>query len=329
MDVLQRVGFVFAIASILWLGMFVSPRNAKSEVQTLSLSGVVAKAIRNSAELRVTKIDRSIATKRVKESQAGYYPTLDVHLNSEYSRSLQEDGGGIASIGDIILTDDREYQTSLDVILQYRLSNIIASAKEVDIRKNEVEIAALTEEKSTRELCLEVYDLYEKALRAYRETKQKEELLALYREVYTVEERLYQSGRLDKTELLSTSIKISQAAADLHALQRELQMVLDQLSYYTLESYQAKTVEMSPLSDFEFDPPERLHDEETAEYRISELQITNKEKEIDIDQLGMYPQFGLYCKYRLYGADDNEFGKDYEVLEAREFIFKNMAALRR
>lgn len=283
----------------------------------LNISELLEKSVENSLEVRLSDLDRAASRQRIKEAESGYFPTLDFQLNGEYSKNLADDGN-VSSVGDTIITDDSKFQNSASFSLLYNLSGFLIASKEVGMRQNEADANDVLRKKRIRDIKLEVFGHFEKAFEALSSIKKIDQISALYSERKEILQRLQKSGQAARTELVEVSMRLSRFKADKGTLLLDIRHAMDELSYYTGEVYDSGDLELAGPRPHPFELSKSLNISNALEYMTAMLQLSAKNREIEIDNLRLWPTVQLYSKYNFFGEDDNSIAGAVDNAEQRE-----------
>ncbi len=238
---MQKSSKILLIIALCWAGTL------STSAETLTFNSFLETALQNSYKLKASKIDTGIAKASVKEARAGYFPTLSGYATTERYNDLSDGTRQITAVGNEILLNRDYYQDVAAVGLNYNLFDF-------GIRKRTLQIAKADDKqketlllKDTRDLKLDVVDLYGETLALYKALGIKREILSLQNELFTINSRLRGAGELSEIEVTNSEIDISETKSDIAELENNLSKRLTEFSYYTNRSYSLNDTE---LTDF-------------------------------------------------------------------------------
>ena len=295
-----------------------------SVAETLTFDSFLETALQNSYKLKTSKIEKQSTEYGVKEARAGYFPTLSGYATTERYNDLSDGNRQLTAVGNEILLNCDYYQDVAAVGLNYNLFDF-------GIRKRTLQIAKADDSqnealllKDTRDLKLDIVDLYGETLALYKALGIKREILELQNELFTINSRLRYAGELSEIEVTNSEIDISETKSDIAELENNLSKRLTEFSYYTNKSYGVDEVE---IKDFE----ESLEDDKSTpgvlpvgdvkklsakkttarssigdfdiknslEAKTYDLEILKKQKELEIQKRANLPKISFDTRYNL------------------------------
>jgi len=320
------------IPLIIWLLVFIVIYHSVVSVsaETISFKEILQKAIDNSYDLKIAKVNIQLSKYAVKEVTSLYYPALNARFNTEYLKDLTGGVSGIAAIGNTILTDNTRFQNSFSINLTYNLLG--TQRRRHHLAKKDIEENKLIYEKNLKELKLEILELYTQALLTYKELKVKKEILPLAEELCQLKERLFKAGTINKIEVLDEAIRLSKIMEEIERLKANLELLLEDITFYTGQHYdigvQILDFGTEGTSWFEVRDSDCGKDKEeiipelqtpSPEIRIYEIEIEKKKVELGILRKKRFPQLGLYSNYTFYGSNRDEPEEAFKDLEQRNW----------
>ncbi|MCK5177621.1 MAG: TolC family protein, partial [Candidatus Aenigmarchaeota archaeon] len=304
------------------------------KAEPLSFNSILDKAIKNSYDLQISKIDIRISEAVVKETRSEYFPVINLGYNAGYDRNLSDGGSAITPVGDSILLNNTRYQNSASIGLQYNLFDFGVRGKKLKIAKKDKTQKQTRYSINLLDLKIELADLYTKTLLHCKEYNSNNQLLKLNTELFLMQEKLYDSGIKPKTDLIEQAIKVARITNKIDGIRTEFQKNLEDLSFYTGEEYNINDLELFYLNQNEFEPVNfekkeinvtdlkntedaKLHIEAVKtdffnienlpEYKYYQLEIEKKQAELAILNRQRLPHFKFYTNYYLYGTDKNDY----------------------
>lgn len=319
----------------------------QSFAETLTFDSFLETALQNSYKLKTSKIEKQSTEYGVKEARAGYFPTLSGYATTERYNDLSDGNRQLTAVGNEILLNRDYYQDVAAVGLNYNLFDF-------GIRKRSLQIAKADDKqkealllKDTRDLKLDIVDLYGETLALYKALKIKKEILSLQNELFTINRRLRFAGELSEIEVTNSEINISETKSDITELENNLSKRLTEFSYYTNKSYGVDEVEIKDfeesLEDDKSTPGvlsvgdvKKLSAEKTTarssigdfdiknslEAKTYDLEILKKQKELEIQKRANLPKISFDTRYNLYGSDSNKYFDSFSDIEQRSLSFR-------
>ena len=324
--------------------------STSASAETLTFDSFLETVLQNSYKLKTSKIEKQSTEYGIKEARAGYFPTLSGYATTERYNDLSDGTRQITAVGNEILLNRDYYQDVAAVGLNYNLFDF-------GIRKRSLEIARADDKqkealllKDTRDLKLDVVDLYGETLALYKALGVKRQILELQNELLTINSRLRNAGELSEIEVTNSEIDISETKSDIAELENNLSKRLTEFSYYTNKSYGVDDVE---IKDFE----EGLEDnkstvgvlpvgevkklsvkktavrnnagdggdfdiENSLEAKTYDLEILKKQKEYEIQKIANFPKISFDTRYNWYGSDSNKYFDSFSDFEQRSLSFR-------
>lgn len=307
---------------------------------TLTYRDTLQKAIDNSFDLKMSKLDIDISKAELKGARADLFPTLFTQFNTEYNNGLGNTAN-INYVGNTVVSSYTQYRNLASVGMQYNLFDFGAINKKVLMAKKDVESKKVAYDIQIKDLKLKILDLYTKTLEANSEIKTKSEVLKVYEQIFHNKERLFVAGVNDKISVMDEAVKIARTQDDIENSQLELKKTLADLSSYTLQKYEVKRLDvldfeemnipnaiipvggLEPLKaktieknmDLSFNPDNSL------EAKLYDFEIEKKKAEYEMYKRQRYPAFKFYTNYLMYGQDPNNYGSAYSDFHQASLAF--------
>ncbi len=308
-----------------------------SVAETLTFDSFLETALQNSYKLKTSKIEKQSTEYGIKEARAGYFPTLSGYATTERYNDLSDGTRQITAVGNEILLNRDYYQDVAAVGLNYNLFDF-------GIRKRSLEIAKADDKqketlllKDTRDLKLDIVDLYGETLALFKAIKIKNEILNLQNELLNITFRLRNAGELSEIEVTNSEIDISETKSDIRELENNLSKRLTEFSYYTNKSYSLNDTELTdfpdntdnstiPVSEVKKLSVEKttpaLYLENSLEAKTYDLEILKKQKELEIQKRANFPKVSFDTRYNWYGSDSNKYFNSFSDIEQRSLSFR-------
>ncbi len=347
-----------ALAAVFCTLLTITPAFA----ETLTFNSFLSEALNNSYKLKTSKIDTAAAKAGVKEAKAAYYPTLQGYATTERYNDLSDGTRQITAVGNEILLNRDYYQDVAAVGLNYNLFDFGIRKRGLDIARADDKQKEALLLKDTRDLKLDVVELYGETLALYKTLEIKREILGLYRELFQMNKRLRLAGEVSEIDVTNAEIDISETESEIRELENSFLKRLTEFSYYTNKNYELETIE---LADFEENTennitpvsaivsgrrersnpekereaaklsiektekssskaaPENSFDlQNSLEAKTYDLEILKKKKELEIQKRANLPKISFDTRYNLYGSDSNNYFDSFSDIEQRSLSFR-------
>jgi len=295
--------------------------------QTLDLDSLTERALENAHDVKLSRLDVRISRSMQKRAYSLYYPTFNARWNSEYVKDLSGGVSQVTAVGDTIIGENTMYQNSLSVAASYNLFDFGSTGKKVFIAKKDVDVKTMVHIRQIRDIKIKVLNLYTDILINYRELEAKKELLSLYKELSITKERMHSAGMISKIEMVDEALKAVKTLDAIDNLRLKLKAVLQDLSFYTNEKYDADNLRVQAFEDCGENYENNFNPEKSPEFSIYALEIEKKKAELDILKRERFPQFGLYSRYVWYGQDRNNYELSVKDIRDRNFFVGVSATL--
>lgn len=326
-----------------------------SAAEPLTFTSLLNTALQNSYKLKASKIDSAITKAGIKEAKAGYYPTLQGYATTEKYNDLSDGTRQITAVGNEILLNRDYYQDVAAIGLNYNLFDFGIRKRGLDIAKADDKQKEALLLKDTRDLKLDVVELYGETLALYKALEIKREVLKLYNELFQMNKRLRIAGEISEIEVTNSEINVSETKSEIAEIKNNLSKRLAEFSYYTNMSYGIDEVE---IEDFEEAPedniPKNLPEvlpigdvkrlsarktekpvtkssinddtnfdlQNSLEAKTYDLEILKKKKELEIQKRANLPKVSFDTRYNLYGSDTNRYFDSFSDMEQRSLSFR-------
>jgi outer membrane protein TolC len=295
--------------------------------QTLEFEGVMELALKNAHDIKISNIDINISQAMKKRAYSLYYPTFNARWNSEYVKDLFGGTSQVTAVGDTIIGENTMYHNSLSVAATYNLFDFGSTGKKVFIAVKDVDVKMIMYIRQIRDIKIKVLNLYTDLLIGYRELATKKELLSLYKELSLAKEKMYHAGLISRIEMIDEALKTVKTLDAIDNLRLKLKAVLQDLSFYTGDKYEADNLRVREFEGYEGDCENNFDPGKSPEFRIYALEIEKKKAELDVLKRERFPQFGLYSRYVWYGQDRNNYELSVKDVRDRNFFIGLSATL--
>ncbi len=306
--------------------------------EELDFKEFVSAAFENSYNMKLAKIERSIASKGIKEAQSGYYPTLNAFATTERYNDLTHGQAQITAVGNEILLNRNYYQDMASVGLTYNVFDFGIRRKGLEIAKADEKQKELLLMKTSRDLRLDTVDIYGEILNLYKIVKIKTETLDLQNELIAINKRLRGAGELSEIDLVEGEIAAVETKSELDKTKNHLAKILTEVSYYTNRSYNPEDL---TVSDFPSSTEDVLSDgvlylsadildfvpENSFEAQAADLEILKKKKDYEIQKKSNFPKVRFDTRYNFYGSDTSNFFYGIEDISQRSLTIRLSASM--
>ena len=314
-----------------------------AKAETLVYKSVLEKAVKNSYDLKITEIDVKIAQTEIKEARSEYFPLVSLNYNSQYDKDLTNGTSSLTPVGDSIVTNSTRYLNALSAGLQYNLFDFGVRNKNLDIAKKGKLQKQTVYTQNFRDLKLNLSDAYTKTLLVSRELKTNEELLSLNKTLFSMYEKLYNSGTARKTDMTDQALKVAVLINKIDDLKTECKKNLSDISFYTKENYTTSAKILNLFDDEEgivnisnsnrspiklkIKESEVLDINNLPEYKQYQLEIEKKKAELSMLKRQNLPQFRFTTNYYFYGTDKSNYFHTFGDMEDRSLTFRVSSVL--
>ncbi|OGH96513.1 MAG: hypothetical protein A2039_02505 [Candidatus Melainabacteria bacterium GWA2_34_9] len=313
------------------------------KAETLVYKSVLEKAVKNSYDLKISQIDVRIAQTEIKEARSEYFPLVSLNYNSQYDKDLTGGTSSLTPVGDSIVANNTRYLNALSAGLQYNLFDFGVRKKKLDIAKKDKLQKQTVYTQSFRDLKLNLSDVYTKTLLLSRELKTNEELLSLNKTLFSMYEKLYNSGTARKTDMTDQALKVAVLINKIDDLKTECKKNLSDISFYTKENYTTSAKILNIFDDeegivnisnsnrspikLEIKESEVLDINNLPEYKQYQLEIEKKKAELSMLKRQNLPQFRFTTNYYFYGTDKSNYFHTFGDMEDRSLTFRVSSVL--
>lgn len=316
-----------------------------AQAEVIDFNYILKQSIKNSYALNITKVDAQISESGIMDAKSEYYPTLSGYLTAERSNDLTNGTSQTSFIGnEAILSNDR-YQNAASLGLSYNIFDFGVRSRKVKIAKEDKEQKEVIYNQELRDLKLKLVDTYAKSLFLYKERKIKQELLNIQSDLYQINERLNVAGKVPKTEVLNEAVKLAELMTDVNNVKKEYVKSLKELSFYTNVDFDAEDIEIEDFKETDENngfvnvshktsepikigaEVNKLLIEKTPEYKLYELELAKKKKELEIVKRKNLPSLKFDTRYYLYGTNPNNPWESMGDLSQRSMSFRVMSVM--
>lgn len=290
---------------------------AASATQVLVFEDVVTQALQQAYDLKLSAIDAKIAKTDVKHARADYFPQAKAQFMSEHLSDLsKQQKQQVAVVGSTVLPNATLFQDTLVLNSTLTLWDFGVRRSTLNAAAKHAEAAAVMPSWQSRNVQMQIIDLYTDALTTYKELGAKKQSLALYQELFNIKRRLYDAGTLSKVEVAEQAIQVAKTLDEINELKQRLVGNLKEISIFTHDSYDPNEVQISDFSDESLVIP-MFDAQATPERKYYKLEIEKKKNELKALKRQLLPQVGIYSYYLFYGSNPNNFGRAFGSIGQR------------
>lgn len=303
--------------------------------ESLSFDDFLSTALNNSYKLKVSKIDTMISKRGIKEARAGYLPTISAFATTERYNDLTNGRAQLTAVGNEIFLNRSYYQDMAAIGLSYNLFDFGVRKRQLEISKADDRQKEILLQKDTKDLKLDVVELYAKTLSLYKQAKIKQEVLLLQKELLDIDQRLSRAGKISEVDVVEAEIKVTEIKSELDELKNNLAKNLTEVSFYTNQDYNINNIELKDFPNNPQDTPisadniiklsakvNNLIPEESYEIKAYDLEIYKKQKEYELQKRANFPKIRFDTRYNLYGSNPSNFFEGIGDISQRSFSFR-------
>jgi outer membrane protein TolC len=229
--------------------------------------------------------------------------------------------------GTLNTRDDTMYRNELLLDATYNIFDFGVKRRRVWIAERDIDVKRMAHKQSIRDIKLKTLSLYADLLAVLREVETKKQILVLYKEVSMVKERLYNSGKISKVELIDEAMKVVKAVDEIDTLKLKIKTISQDISFYTGECYETEGLILKDLDEPVTSGPDSFDFEGTTESRIYALEVKKKQIEIEILRRERYPHLDLNANYARYIDRDNKFSALQDNIRENFYMGISVAAI--
>ncbi|HEY9744740.1 MAG TPA: TolC family protein [Oculatellaceae cyanobacterium] len=292
-----------------------------ADPRVLSLDEVIRKALDNSYELKIARVDVQISKTDVLTARSDYFPNIQARLNTEYLKDLDNTFRPVTSVGNTIIPSGTRFQNSMGLTLNQKITDFGARGQKVRMAKSEVRAKQAVYDQMLRDLKIKMIELYEDALTNYRSIKANEAILALAQQGYQMKKRLNAAGNTSAVDVVTEAIQVAQGLDELETLRHKYEESLHNLSFYTHEAYNPAETELADLETGALETLAPFSAINSPEALRFDAQIEQKEHEIAYLKRQKLPQINFYSYYNFYGFDPDNWGDSVRNFSHRTVQF--------
>ena len=288
-----------------------------AQATTIDFNHALQRAMNSSYRLKIAQTDVGISRTGVTDARSEYFPKIQAQASFEYLKGLQNQPGNVTSVGNTVLPYGTRFQNSVALSLNHTLTDFGVRSRKLKIAKQDVQVKVHAYDQQLRELKFKVVDAYSQALIRYKSFKANEAILLLNKDIYQMKRRLYQAQAIPKVDMAEEAIALAQALDEIEVAKQQLAESLQALSALTHEPYDLAELELLEFSDGELGNLPSFNEAVTPEAKAYDLQIRQKQLEVESLKRQYLPQVSLYSYYNFYGMDQDHWNQAIQNLGAR------------
>lgn len=307
----------------------------------ISFDNFLADALSNSYSLKISTINNQITKKTIKEAKAEYFPIVNAYATTQRYNDLRDSNLPITAVGNEILLNRSYYQDMASVGLGYKVFDNGIRKRQLDIAKADDKQKELLLLKNTKDLKLDIVELYAQALYLYKQLQIKKNTLSLQNELYEIRKRLRKAGELSEIDVVDNEIKIEEIKSQLNTISTNFAKKLADASFYTGKEYDVNDTKFNDFQTVTLDSEsnnkisqnadgtiklgikmDTITLDESLESKIYDLEILKKKKEYEIQKRANFPKFQFDTRYNLYGSDPSSFSDSINDISQTSISFR-------
>lgn len=284
---------------------------------TLPLSAADFKSLtkltlKTSPILQKLSLQTKIANEEITLANAGFYPTLQIGANMQYSKKFYNTNTP-SSVGENSLTQDTYYQSSSTISLTYDLFRFGGTSYSVKAAYAKYNATKYEECEQKKQLIAKLLDVYYKVRIQQLRKKYHTTINKNYLHIYKISKRLNSSGILPFTQVQEYAKKIADNLNDLESIDKLYQESLRELAYIS----GAKLSNLNNLAPIRSNqiPIDTLSFEQSEKYKKAKNTIEQKQAQYNETFSKYLPSLSIYGKYDFYGQDKYNLNSAVDDLE--------------
>lgn len=293
----------------------------------MSFERALSDALDESYDLKLSEMDVRLRQNEVRRSKVDYFPKVRAQANLEYLQDLSRDLQPVAVVGNTIIPNTTKWQTALSVGATYNIFDFGVRGQILDAARKNKQAATYAVLQQRRDLKLKLIDAYTEVLVYYQALKAKEKILNLQHELFQMKKRLYLAGKIMRTQAADQAFEVAKSLDQIGSLRHSLAESLKTISLYTHRDYQIDKLEIVPFVNERASLEPIFAVECMPEYRMYDLAIEAKKRELSAVRRQRLPQFGLYSNFYMYGFDQRSALKAIQDFRGQTISFGISACL--
>lgn len=271
-----------------------------------------------SPKLKHGETEVQIARENVDLAYSGYYPSIRVSSNLEYSVKYYR--LGVPSfIGEDSLIQSSGRYISSTISANYEIFRFGSTVFSINAAKFNHLSTSSTQCLREKEMMLQLLESYSNLRALNLKLNEYAKIQKLYEELYLISKRMFESGMIAKTNSIEYAQELADTITIISSLKEqkfEFISTLKQLSGININ----ENDDLSPLENNVYIKENVPFEDSTSAVRIRSL-IKQKEEEVKLAKTSFMPSFSLYGKYDMYGGDMESYNRAFDNYEKNGYRF--------
>lgn len=267
-------------------------------------------ALTSSAKIILKKHDVKFVQANMDIVKNEYYPKLSLNYDHEYYHGFSRISP--ANIGGATYPSSSDYRNSLYISLDHELYRFGATGLKSELAQADIDIVKSELELERENIAKELLYNYTDALKAQEHIIFKSQILSLHGDLFDDMQRLYNAGKIARTEL--TQKKITMVSLEKEIVENRVKK-LEALKNIEILTNIAIDEESSKLDSLEPKKTQHVAFEQSMRAKNIKLQLEKKLKEIELLKKDNLPTIYANGEYRLYGSDNDSLTAAIRELE--------------
>lgn len=273
---------------------------------------LVELTLKTSPILQKSSLQTRIANEEITLANAGFYPTLQIGANMQYSKKFYNTNTP-SSVGDNSLTQDTYYQSSSTISLAYDLFRFGGTLNNVKAAYAKHNAAKYEECEQKKREITKLLDIYYKARIQQLRKEYYTNINKNYLHMYKISKRLNSSGVLPFTQVQEYTKKIADNLNDLESIDKLYQEALNELAYISGAKL-SNLNSLEPIKNNQISI-DTIPFEQSEKYKKAKNIIEQKQALYDEAFTKHLPSLSIYGKYDFYGQNRDNLGSAIDDLE--------------
>jgi len=282
----------------------------------ISFWNLLDDALMSSAKIILKKHDVKFTEANVDIVKNEYYPKISLNYDHEYYHGYSRTS--TANIGGASYPSSSDYRNSLYINFDYELYRFGATGLKAKLAQSDVEIVKSELSLEKESISKELLYSYTSALKAQEHIIHKMKILSLQNSLFDGSRRLYEVGKIAKTDLIQKKISIINLEKEIVQQRLNKMEALKNIEILTTISLDSEASKLDMLEPKKTKP---LAYEQSMRAKNLKLQLKKKLKEIELLRKDHLPALYVSGEYRLYGSDKDSLSRALRELERNNWRF--------
>jgi outer membrane protein TolC len=289
----------------------------ESFAQTIYDFDTLSNALLNtSPKLKQNEIEVMIAEENVNIANAGYYPELKLAANIENSKKF-ESLYTPSYIGDDSLTQSSGRYFSASLYFSYDIYHFRATQYSITAAKENMNVLSAAKCLEEKESLISLLENYSKIRIQNYKIYEYEKIQKLYMELYNLTNRLYESGRIAKTNSMEYAKELADVVTMIAGVKEEKTSYLSHIVYLSGINIQESDI-LEPLGATYYD--DIAFEKSITAKRIMSA-IAQKQAELNLKKTNYLPVISFYARYDFYGSSIDGYSAALNDFEKNGYRF--------